>query len=330
MKRYVPFAAILLLILASACGDDDGSSPDSGGVDSGSADAGIRDSGSVDSGITDSGTVDGGDTDASDMDASTDGAVADGSMVDSALSVEAGTDAGTDAGTLCGVDVVDLSSNDSHCGTCGNACTGGEQCVSSVCTCVDPDGDGVCARIDACPALDDRPNLNADATEDCAQTLVMNSQFPEDVSGWTRTLSGGPASWQSNDALDNSASGSLRLTNNRSDISRQFVGRGTCIAVSPSTDYTVFANYRIPDQGPSTPQAGFGYFLYDNATCEGSFAGLGYSARMAGTADWAEQSYSFSTGATTGSIVLLLTLDKIEAAAAYAEFDNILLVEDPS
>ena len=328
MIRLAKVFALFTLILALACGDDDSSSPDSGTADSGMIDAGARDSGTPDSG-TDSGGTDAGDVDGGDMDASAADGSADGSMTDSAIAIDAGADAGTDAGTLCSATVVDISSNDSHCGACDNACTGGEQCVSSVCTCVDPDGDGICAGLDACPELDDRPDLNADTTEDCTQTPVMNSQFTEDVSGWTSTISGGPTSWQSSDALDNTASGSLRLTNNRADLSRQFVGRGTCVEVSADTDYTVYANYRIPDQGASTPRAGFGYFLYDSDDCTGNLTGLNYSSRMSGTDAWAAQSYSFSTGASTQSIVLFLTVDKVEADPAYAEFDNVLLAADP-
>ncbi|MDH3595176.1 MAG: MopE-related protein, partial [Rhodospirillales bacterium] len=66
--------------------------------------------------------------------------------------------------TNCAGTCVDLQTDESNCGTCGNVCVGGEICVGGVCA-ADGDGDGWTVGAGDCD--DGDPNVNPDAAEVC-------------------------------------------------------------------------------------------------------------------------------------------------------------------
>lgn len=78
-----------LLLVLTACGDDDRPAVDAGGLDAATSDAGMVDGGGTDAAVPDGGEADGG-TDG--------GEPVDAGDSDAGESMDAGTDAGTDAG----------------------------------------------------------------------------------------------------------------------------------------------------------------------------------------------------------------------------------------
>ncbi len=62
------------------------------------------------------------------MDASTPDARVDGSTPD-----DGGEDSAVCEGTICGMDCVDLDTDDANCGACGMPCGEAESCVQGLC-----------------------------------------------------------------------------------------------------------------------------------------------------------------------------------------------------
>ncbi|MEM9073207.1 MAG: hypothetical protein AAGE52_32180 [Myxococcota bacterium] len=123
------------LVLALACGDDDGAGSDAGGRDSGGPDSGTTDSGSVDSG----GGVDSGTTDAG----AEDGGAEDGGAADTGAEDAGSEDAGSeDAGSDGAAE--DGGAADAGDGTTSGECTTSADCRGAECVELIPGGYRVC------------------------------------------------------------------------------------------------------------------------------------------------------------------------------------------
>lgn len=97
-----------------------------------------------------------------------------------------------------------------------------------------------------------------------AAVVITNPNFDTNVEDWTDSPPGGTTSvtWSSLDADGNSSSGSLRL-----ETSDYFDGpQSECVAITPLTDYEVFAKIRVPPQ-PNPPIANVTVVFYDEPDC---------------------------------------------------------------
>lgn len=112
------------------------------------------------------------------------------------------------------------------------------------------DGDGVPDRLDRCPGLDDRVDLDADLVPDCTQTVLTNAQFSADITGWIEETEGGrvvDAAWSADDASGWRRSGSLEVVNRTPSASEVDSGVLTvCVPLNGATVLDVAYQYMIP------------------------------------------------------------------------------------
>lgn len=135
----------------------------------------------------------------------------------------------------------------------------------------DADGDTVPDGADRCPGLDDRIDLNADGTPDCAQTLVTNGQLTTGMTGFSDqrvSANRSTATWSSDDATAWAASGSVWVVNETVATLANAAGLyGPCIAARPGDTFDVWFHYTVPTGGGTGPQLIVSFDTYHDAGC---------------------------------------------------------------
>jgi hypothetical protein len=117
------------------------------------------------------------------------------------------------------------------------------------------DGDGVPDRLERCPGLDDRVDLDADLVPDCTQTVLTNAQLSADITGWVGETDGGrvvDTTWSTDDASGWRRSGSVEVVNRTRSVGDVDSGvLSVCLPVNDDRLVDVFYRYRVPTrQGP--------------------------------------------------------------------------------
>lgn len=115
---------------------------------------------------------------------------------------------------------------------------------------VDGDGDSVLDAADLCPGLDDRVDLNADGTPDCAQNLLTNGQMTSALPPWwfrPAATNRATATWDgTGDASGWSGSGSAAVINTTTANVANAAGLvSECVTGAPSTSYGLYFHYRL-------------------------------------------------------------------------------------
>ena len=108
------------------------------------------------------------------------------------------------------------------------------------------------------------PALALLATPALAQNLVVNGEFPVDVSSW----SAGPGAtieWNPLDWAANPASGSIRVT--FVALATGAAGAFQCVPFDPAVAYEMGARIRFPLPQATTGTAFVTVFLFANPTC---------------------------------------------------------------
>ena len=114
-------------------------------------------------------------------------------------------------------------------------------------------------------------DLNRDLVDDCRQTLVQNSRFDAEVSGWDGEPSTSQV-WDASNASGAPGSGSLKLSNLSPMVAVngfEVAGSHQCITVSPTTSYDFAARVMLAP-GQTNGQAGVNVWLFDDDACQGN------------------------------------------------------------
>ncbi|MFH1807693.1 MAG: hypothetical protein ABIJ09_03030 [Pseudomonadota bacterium] len=177
-------------------------------------------------------------------------------------------------------------------------------------------------------------DLDVDGVMDCTQNLVTNGHFNVNTVGWVNSTWSQIAR-MTIDGQGDTSSGSGRVSHTYNPGA--VIGVTQCIPVSPSTTYTVTAQYYVPSGQPATPGAGFAPWSYSNTTCTGNRDLVDCSGN-AGTAcnsptwtgsidTWTTVSHTFTTSPTARAVNLRLNVMKSSGttAAQYVYYDNVLL-----
>lgn len=115
-------------------------------------------------------------------------------------------------------------------------------------------------------------DLNLDAVDDCAQTLVQNSRFDSAATGWDAEDDMTQA-WDTTNATAKAGSGSLRLNNTRAAVAQTtgsvMLGSHQCIPAVSFATYDVAARVMLA-AGQTGGQAGVNIWLFDDGACQGN------------------------------------------------------------
>ncbi len=135
----------------------------------------------------------------------------------------------------------------------------------------DRDHDTVPNRDDVCDGQDDRVDLNADATPDCAQNLLSNGQVTTGLTGWADERIGSnlsTATFSTDDASAWPYSGSLHVVNETAANMANASGvYGACVAANPGDSFDVWYHYTVPTGGGDGPQFITSFDVYTDSVC---------------------------------------------------------------
>lgn len=158
-----------------------------------------------------------------------------------------------------------------------------------------------------------------------AGNWVINPGFDTSLGGWS-VFYDQPATWNASDARDLPDSGSVLITNRGTSHGGSQRVLGQCVPVSPSTAYTLGGRTRIPAGQPPDTWATYVLFNYPSTDCSGADLSM-ESFGGSGTGTWEQLSTNITTGATTHSVSVELSLYKPSGVTLDASglFDDIVL-----
>ncbi|MEI9953441.1 MAG: hypothetical protein WDO74_31795 [Pseudomonadota bacterium] len=133
-------------------------------------------------------------------------------------------------------------------------------------------------------------DIDHNAVDDCAETVLLNSRFDTDTTHWVPGANLIQA-WDGRDARAKSGSGSILVTN-RTPIAAidawVLAGTDQCIPVTERLKYELAARVLIPD-GQGLGGAGLNLYAYTGDACSGIFlSGLatGLTVQRGGWLSW--------------------------------------------
>jgi len=172
-------------------------------------------------------------------------------------------------------------------------------------------------------------DLNQDAVDDCQQTLVQNSRFDANVSGWDRENSTTQA-WDASNASGKPDSGSIQISNTSPVVDAAgalTAGSHQCVTVTPRTNYDFAARVML-GAGQVGGQAGVTIWLFDDDACAGNLV-TGATPLVGGVAgSWTTLKSTFwISGGVHSMYVRLVAIKPFTQAALSVFIDDVLVAK---
>lgn len=172
------------------------------------------------------------------------------------------------------------------------------------------------------------PDLNANGTSDCDETLIANPGFKGDLMGWLEDRDIEQL-WDPMDGTGNRDSGADAVTFTLTSPSTQGSVEQTvyqCLPAAPGVKYEAKAQFFLPS-GQGAGLAGVVLQLYGEMDCTGAL--LGAKRDLHEEVDkWSVAGTEAIAPAGTKSVALRLMVQKTWAAPKFlAYFDNVLFVD---
>jgi hypothetical protein len=172
-------------------------------------------------------------------------------------------------------------------------------------------------------------DLDDDALQDCAQTLVDNWRFDSGATSW-KADAGAVQQWDARNARpDQASSGSLLVRSTRVAQGEGFVqgGSGQCLPALGGAAFLMAARAFIP-QGQGEGSAALSIWFYGADDCADYLLSSATLQTVAGTDDWTTLSGKTTTPPATRSIYVRLVVNKPFSQPSFeALFDDVLLRE---
>jgi len=183
-------------------------------------------------------------------------------------------------------------------------------------------------------SLPDDCDYSKDARSEC-QSLAENPGFAVDAAGWNAEMGPLTVAWNSKDATDDAASGSLSLTNAFFGEADGPIALGAfqCLPATAGKTYAIAGDVFVPkgqgagfDGGTYTAGAGFSIIFKDDAECQGHTLGSFSSDTVDETETWTHREATGAAPRSAASMnVRLITLKNFREFKFEAWFDNVLV-----
>ena len=171
-----------------------------------------------------------------------------------------------------------------------------------------------------------------------SQSLVPNTEFDDDVSGWNPFADSGvlrsDVTWDAEDRLASPASGSARVTNSSSND-----GSGgalpidslTCVPIDPNLTYSYGGWVKIPPGQSNTGFARIAVTFYSQPDCS-VFDSFGRADAITAINVWTfTEQVDAVPPLTAGSARFGLVANKAEAGGSFSIlFDDVFIVPEPA
>jgi hypothetical protein len=176
------------------------------------------------------------------------------------------------------------------------------------------------------------PDLDRNGKGDCQETIVTNPAFNADAASWVHETEVAQM-WNTEDARDVSASGSLDVTNESyhpESSGTGMAGSGQCVPVTAGKDYRATAELFIETNQGDNVSAGLSVVFYASTDCGGNPL-FGPSNLAFGTGVWlpVDMTVGAPAGATPArsAKVRLVSVKPFRLQRFKARFDNVLFKE---
>ena len=172
-------------------------------------------------------------------------------------------------------------------------------------------------------------DLNQDAVDDCGQTLVKNSRFDSEASGWDAEADL-TQTWDPSNASGKPGPGSLLLRNTAATTEAKgafMVGSHQCIVATPGATYDVAARFMLAaDQ--TAGEAGVNIWLFDDDACQGNLVS-GKTAISGGkTGQWlALRGTIWIPGGVHSMYVRLVAIKPFNQSSLSVLVDDVLIAK---
>jgi hypothetical protein len=168
------------------------------------------------------------------------------------------------------------------------------------------------------------PDLDTDGTPDCEATLLKDGGFDRNFAAW-QAGEGTNLAWVSDDALENSKSGSLELTSMGPAASAS-----QCLAFSADPLLITWGQAFIDPGAEAQTQAWIEVELFKQANCQGDSSGFFDTPTSSVTGAWNVVQAGGIAGADTRSVkVTVNALGPHALAKTPIRFDNVMLTAKP-
>ena len=173
-------------------------------------------------------------------------------------------------------------------------------------------------------------DIDGNAVDDCAETLLQNSRFDTTIEHWT--ASSPPTEvWDPRDARAAASSGSLSLSNSAPVADMPgfvSVAAEQCLQVTGDLNYLFAARVLIPS-GQGSGQAAINLWVFANDNCQGTFVDAFTPAATQSDGAWTVISGQLKMPTAGRSMVV-----RLAAARPFAQthfqvlFDDVLVKQD--
>ena len=163
----------------------------------------------------------------------------------------------------------------------------------------------------------------------CAQNLVVNSGFDDNLDGWTPfNAFDVTANWSPLDQANSANSGSLLGTLPVQGTFRNPPYASQCIVLSPNRDYDFGARVLLPEA--STPQFSRSYVsveVFAATDCNGNATAVAYSPQVMATGAWIDTIAQFNSGPTGVSAQVVLYVVAPANTLLQSHFDDVFVMQ---
>ena len=137
------------------------------------------------------------------------------------------------------------------------------------------------------------PAIGAVGAGAAGSNLILNGTFDNSVAGWDN-YGGHPTLYKS----------TMQITNDYAGAGNSYYSGWTCVSVKAGKEYTVEADYWVPEDAPKNAGASLGLHYYEGANCSGPnmVTGGGYQSggkSLLQRGNW--QHFSFESTAPAGA-----------------------------
>ncbi len=137
------------------------------------------------------------------------------------------------------------------------------------------------------------PAIGAMSAGAAGSNLILNGTFDSSVAGWDN-FGGNPTLYKS----------TMQITNDYTGTGNSYMSGWTCVSVKAGKEYTVEADYWVPEAAPKNSGASLGLHYYQSADCSGANMVTGGGYQGGGKTDlqrgkW--QHFSFESTAPAGA-----------------------------
>lgn len=137
------------------------------------------------------------------------------------------------------------------------------------------------------------PAIGAMSAGAAGSNLILNGTFDSSVAGWDN-YGGNPTLYKS----------TMQITNDYAGAGNSYKSGWTCVSVKAGKEYTVEADYWVPEEAPKNSGASLGLHYYQSTDCSGANMVTGGGYQGGGKADlqrgkW--QHFSFESTAPAGA-----------------------------